>query len=173
MRKAPYNAKPKTLFRKTSIERSMVTEPGIGKTAALSSEMRKAPLLFREHAMSWKYSQSTGELVNPTGSGVGIGYSGRGAGLNSPAHQSVADVGPIPQGEWVIGSFFDDPGGKGPIVAHLVPASGTETFGRSGFMIHGDNAELDHTASEGCIILPRVVREMVMASSVRGLIVTA
>jgi hypothetical protein len=123
--------------------------------------------------MSWKYSQSTGALVNPTGSGVWIGYSGRGAGLNNPVEQTVEGVGPIPQGEWTIGSFFDDPGGKGPIVAHVTPVASTDTFGRSGFMIHGDNADANHTASEGCIILPRVVREMVMASRDRSLTVSA
>ena len=120
-----------------------------------------------------------GELVNPSGCRVGLGYSGRGAGLNNPAEQEAACVGPIPQGEWTIGRFFDDPStkanphGKGLIVAHLVPAAGTETFGRRGFMVHGDNAAGDHTASEGCIILPRVLREMLLASSDRTLTVTA
>jgi hypothetical protein len=123
--------------------------------------------------MGWKYSQTTGQLVNPAGSGVGLGYSGCGEGLNSPAQQAVACVGPIPQGDWEIGAFFDDLGGKGPIVAHLTPAAGTETFGRSGFMVHGDNAAGDHTASEGCVILPRVLREQLMASSDRTLTVTA
>lgn len=121
--------------------------------------------------MSWKYSQKTGQLYSPAGSCVGDGYSGRGAGLNNSDQQNVADVGPIPQGEWSIGSFFDDPGGKGAMVAHLTPVAGTTTFGRSGFMIHGDNAALDHTASEGCIIMARGLREMVMASNDRVLIV--
>jgi hypothetical protein len=122
--------------------------------------------------MSWKYSQSSGTLINPAGSVVGTGYSGRGAGLNNPADQAAHDTGPIPQGEWTIGSFFDDPGGKGPMVAHVTPAQGTEAFGRSGFMIHGDNGAADHTASEGCIILPRLLREQIMSSDDRALVVT-
>ena len=121
--------------------------------------------------MAWKYSQSTGQFLSPAGSGVGIGYSGHGSGLNNPAEQAVHMTGPIPQGEWEIGKFFDDPGGKGTIVAHLKPLPGTETFGRSGFMIHGDNAGVNHTASEGCLILPHVVREMVMGSGDRLLVV--
>ena len=121
--------------------------------------------------MSWKYSQKTGALLSPAGTYVGNGYSGRGAGLNNPLQQNVADVGPIPQGEWAIGHFFDDPGGKGPIVADLTPAA-AETFGRSGFMVHGDNGAANHTASEGCVILPRGLRQMVMASDDRSLIVT-
>jgi hypothetical protein len=76
-------------------------------------------VLCWENAMSWKYSLSTGDLVNPACSRVGIGYSGRGIGLNNPVDQEVS----------TIGNFFDDPGGKGPLVAHLSPAADTETFG--------------------------------------------
>jgi hypothetical protein len=123
--------------------------------------------------MSWRYSQSTGDLINPAGSRVGIGYSGRGVGLNNPTKQDAADVGPIPQGSWTIGTFFDDPGGKGPIVAHLTPSVGTQTYGRSGFMVHGDNSAANHTASEGCIILPHLLREQLMASNDRTLIVVS
>jgi hypothetical protein len=122
--------------------------------------------------MGWKYAQGSGKLVNPAGSVVGFGYSGRGVGLNNPAEQAVEDVGPIPQGEWTIGRFFDDEGGKGPLVAHVTAAPGTETYGRSGFMIHGDNEAANHTASEGCIILPRGLRVMVMASAESALTVT-
>ncbi len=122
--------------------------------------------------MSWKYSQTSGKLLSPAGSVVGVGYSGRGTGLNNPAEQAVEGVGPIPQGDWAIGSFFDDAGGKGPLVAHVMPMPGTETHGRSGFMIHGDNGAANHTASEGCIILPRGLREQIMGSNDRTLIVT-
>jgi hypothetical protein len=121
--------------------------------------------------MAWKYSQSTGKLINPAGSCVGYGYSGHGVGLDNPAQQAVADVGPIPAGQYEIGSFFDDPE-KGPIVARLTPLPGTDTHGRDGFMIHGDNEAIDHSASHGCVILPRVVREQVMASNDRTLTVT-
>jgi hypothetical protein len=121
----------------------------------------------------WTYSQSTGELTNPSGIILGVGYSGQGEGLNNPAKQDVPDVGPIPQGQWSIGEFFDDLGGKGPVVAHLIPAEGTETFRRSGFLIHGDNKAVNHTASHGCIILTRTIRQIVRASEDRTLEVTA
>jgi len=122
--------------------------------------------------MAWKYSQKTGALTNPAGNRVGIGYSGHGDGLDNPALEQQQCEGPIPQGEWEIGQFFDDPGHKGPLVAHLMPLPGTETFGRSGFMIHGDNEHLNHSASEGCIVLPRILREMILASNDRTLVVT-
>lgn len=120
----------------------------------------------------WTYSQSTGDLTSPTDAVVGAGYSGNGDGLNNPAAQQQEGVGPIPRGAWTIGDWFNDVGGKGPVVAHLTPAAETETFGRTGFMIHGDNAKLNHTASEGCIVLPNVLRLMMMQSGDRLLIVT-
>jgi len=115
----------------------------------------------------WTYEQSTGNLTDPQGVILGHGYSGNGADLDQPSDQNVPCHGPIPQGEWTIGRFFDDPHGKGPLVAHLTPMAGTETFRRSGFMIHGDNASANHTASEGCIILARALREAIMASNDR------
>lgn len=121
----------------------------------------------------WKYQQSTGELTSPAGVIVGMGYSGHGAGLNDSRAQHIPDVGPIPQGTWNIGTFFDDHGGKGPLVAHLTPEEGTDTHGRSGFMIHGDNKELNHTASHGCLILNHALRETLVTSSDRTLRVVA
>lgn len=120
----------------------------------------------------WKYEQKSGQLTNPTGSKVCIGYSGHAIGLNDPDEECVPDFGPIPKGKYTIGRFFDDPE-KGPIVAHLVPDVDTNTFGRSGFMIHGDNKAGDHSASHGCIILPHIIRETIMASNDRELEVTA
>ena len=110
---------------------------------------------------AWKYHSDTGLIVSPTGVKLGDGYSGNGAGLNNPAMESVLMHGPIPRGAWTVGPFHDDPGGKGPVVAHLTPIEGTDTFGRSGFMIHGDNSALDHSASEGCIVAPRFIREQI------------
>lgn len=118
----------------------------------------------------WTYNSANGNLSH-NGALVGTGYSGHNEGMNNPALQNVRMVGPIPQGSWTIGHFFDDPGGKGPIVCHLTPAEGTVTFGRGGFMIHGDNSEADHTASEGCIILARPLREAVQASEDAELLV--
>jgi len=51
----------------------------------------------------------------------------------------------------------------------LSPSAATNTFGRSAFLIHGDN--LSHTASHGCVILRRDVRERISASTDRTLVV--
>ena len=123
--------------------------------------------------MSWTYKVASGVLLDANGRAVATGYSGNGGSMNNPAAENVQGHGPIPEGQWMIGSFFDDPGGKGPIVAHLIPEDVPELGDRSGFMIHGDNAQLNHTASDGCIILPRFARQMIANSGDVTLIVTA
>src|SRR5450432_1024973 len=119
----------------------------------------------------WQYSQTTGALTRD-GVPIGKGYSGNGDGLNNPAMQGVSAMGPLPRGTYTIGPPFVDPG-KGPVVMRLTPNPVAEQFGRSGFLIHGDNAAMNHTASHGCIILARPLREQVAASGDRDLTVTA
>lgn len=101
------------------------------------------------------YSQSTGLF---TGSGItATGYSGHGEGLNNPAMQDVHDVGPLPQGVYTIQPPHADPK-VGPVAMRLEPSPDNTMFGRGDFLIHGDNAAMDHTASEGCIIIPHDAR---------------
>jgi hypothetical protein len=107
--------------------------------------------------MRWKYDRAGCRISNPAGFLLGDVYSGRGAGLNNPAMENIHNFGPIPKGTWSIGPFFNDPE-KGPDVCHLTPTQGMETFGRSGFMIHGDNDRMNFTASEGCIVAARFIR---------------
>src|SRR5262249_50933121 len=99
---------------------------------------------------------------------MGFGYSGHPPdGVNNPAKEDVANVGPIPRGKWYIGQFVDKPH-LGPCVAPLIPDSSTQTFGRSGFYIHGDNAQGNHSASDGCIILAPTIREQIKASGIHA-----
>lgn len=113
----------------------------------------------------WSYEVTSGS-VSRDGVLAGTGYSGHGEGLNNPAMEHVQNVGPLPRGRYTIGPFFDDLNhpGKGRVVAHLTPQPGTDDYGRSGFMIHGDNIEMDHSASHGCIILMREVRRAMAGS---------
>jgi hypothetical protein len=113
--------------------------------------------------MPWTYSQSTGRLRH-NGVLVGRGYSGHGltaaGGRDNPAMQNVPNQGPIPQGQWRIGPAHRDPH-KGPVVMRLTPV-GHSTFGRSGFLIHGNNTA--NNASEGCIILGPALRRQIAHS---------
>lgn len=45
----------------------------------------------------------------------------------------------------------------------LDPQDETETCGRSGFFIHGDNAKANRSASTGCIVVGKRARECVSA----------
>ena len=121
--------------------------------------------------MSWIYSQSAGTLTH-NGRQVAIGYSGHGNGKNNPALQEVPNVGPIPEGNYSIGDPRDS-AKVGPFALPLDPLPGTNTFGRSAFMIHGDSIMHPGTASEGCIILLHDARQQIADSGDNQLIVTA
>ncbi len=113
----------------------------------------------------WQYNQLTGELIR-NGQVVGTGYSGSrsGGGLNNPAMENVRGVGPIPSGPWRIGSPYDHDR-KGPVTMRLTP-DGHAAHGRTGFLIHGDSLSNPGDASEGCIVLPRGIRETIANSGI-------
>lgn len=113
----------------------------------------------------WSYDQSSGELRH-NGAFEGTGYSGTGIGRNRPEAQRIPNTGPIPQGRYKIGQAYKHDH-LGPCVMNLDPEPDTETFGRSAFRIHGDNAR--HDASEGCIILGPAIRKEIAASGDREL----
>lgn len=113
----------------------------------------------------WIYEQKTGNLRRDNAIDfVGKGYSGAEPdGKNNPAMESVPDVGPIPRGEYQVGVPHDTDS-HGPFVMSLTPMPQNEMFGRAGFLMHGDSIEHPGTASKGCIIMPRPVRERVWNS---------
>jgi RHS repeat-associated protein len=110
------------------------------------------------------YHQSTGVIRctdNETGEVVaqGTGYAGFGQGVNNPAMQGVENTGPLPQGAYTIGSPNRR---RGPLTLPLTPKPGTDLLGRpGGFLIHGDNRNQNQTASHGCIIQSRDVRQAI------------
>lgn len=119
----------------------------------------------------FEYSQSSHTLTQ-NGQPITGGdecYSGTGDGRNNPDMQDVRNVGPVPQGKYRIGYAFDDDR-LGPDVMQLVPLPGTETFGRDGFLIHGNNKEND--ASHGCLIAPPDIRRKINGTQDRVLLVT-
>jgi hypothetical protein len=98
----------------------------------------------------WTFTISTGVLTD--GTRTIEAYSGReGEWKNNPSDTDIVDYGPIPVGHYTIGNAFDDPI-HGSIVMRLTPQDGTETFGRSGFLIHGDSRTHPGNASHGCIV---------------------
>jgi hypothetical protein len=119
----------------------------------------------------WTYNSRTG-LISHNGDKIGMGYSGNGNGLDNPALESVHGIGPIPVGHWLITEWVDNYPTKGPVVAILAPVE-HGAHGRTGFLIHGDNQEMNHTASHGCIIAQRWIRQQWRASGDNKLEVVA
>lgn len=115
----------------------------------------------------WTYNQANGNLSRD-GELVATGYSGADPeGKNNPAMEAEHDVGPIPRGLWRVATLTVGETPHGPYVLHLEPQEGTDTFGRGGFLIHGDSINAPGTASKGCVIMPRSVRERIWASGDR------
>jgi hypothetical protein len=122
--------------------------------------------------VSWTWKITSGTLFNLNLIPVGHGYSGHGEGLNNPAMCNVSNVGPIPPGTYMIGQPRNDDQ-VGVFAMPLTPDVSNQMFGRSAFYIHGDNPSLNHTASDGCIILPRPIRTDIANSGDDQLIVEA
>lgn len=121
--------------------------------------------------LDWTYSQGTHTLTDSSGTVVSTGgYAGNGAGLNNPAMQNVQNIGPLPQGTYTIGPQYKNPN-TGVATMNLTPAATNNMFGRSLFRIHGDNAAQNNSASEGCIIQNRNVRDQIYNSGDTTLIV--
>lgn len=122
----------------------------------------------------WTWDQSAGELRH-NGRLVAKGYSGAGEGRNNPELEHVRQVGPIPRGRWKIGSPRNSKA-IGPYVLPVFAVDGQlddvhARTRRSAFRIHGDNRT--GTASKGCIILARPIREQIWKSGDRDLEVVA
>lgn len=107
----------------------------------------------------WIYKQSTGELLKPDGTRLAFGFAGQGIGLNSPDHQNVHNIGPLPQGDYTMTGWIESDPKLGLCVVVLEPLPANSMFGRAGFRIHGsvslDRAGLQRflTSSEGCICI--------------------
>lgn len=106
----------------------------------------------------YRYNSETGDFFKLCVK-VGHGYSGFGMYRDCPDAEHLRALGPIPRGKYLIGVPHHSKK-VGPVAMFLVPL-GHAAHGRTALMIHGDNR--DHTASRGCIILPRTVRDEIAA----------
>jgi hypothetical protein len=93
---------------------------------------------------------------------IATGYSGHGEGVNNPCLQETHAIGPIPVGLWRMGEAVEHPE-LGPLAIPLTACDGTQTFGRGGFFVHGDEVKTagQELASHGCIILGKAARQMI------------
>lgn len=125
------------------------------------------------------FEQSTGRFFDPTSDVIAMGYAGGDygnapEGVNNPALEAKANVGPLPAGFYVIGAPRDTVT-HGPYALMLTPNPANRMYGRGGFLIHGDSviSPGKRSASEGCIILPRTIRQQIWDSGDHDLHVVA
>ena len=133
--------------------------------------------------LDWIWQQSSGNLYNtpiggmgppylvsPGGSGQ---YSGQNLGLNNPANQSVpgtgpdSNGGPLPQGTYTIDLQQNNITNSGKTLSasmKLTPDPNNQMYERAGFLIHGDNRDGDQSASEGCPVVSRYMRNKIGSS---------
>lgn len=118
--------------------------------------------------MSWTFQQSTGQIQDPSGALAATGYAGGNCGknpegVNNPSMQGVKCVGPLPAGTYTLGEPVQQ-SHLGPFAIPLVPDPANDMMGRGSFYVHGDTPALNQSASEGCIIMPRAVRNAMWIS---------
>lgn len=118
--------------------------------------------------MSWTFEQRTGKLYDSTGALVATGYAGGNCGknpegINNPDMQGIPKIGPLPVGIYTRGEVVMQ-SHLGPFAVPLIPDHSNNMLGRGDFYVHGDTTP-SGKASEGCIIMPRAVREEFYAST--------
>jgi hypothetical protein len=104
------------------------------------------------------YVISTGALLDPDGNPAGSGYAGQPPHVNDVLAIVQHSVGPLPPGLYTVGAPIDSPH-LGPFALPLTPDPSNVMYGRDGFYCHGDSLAHPGYASDGCIIMPRNVRE--------------
>jgi hypothetical protein len=120
----------------------------------------------------WTWEIITGRMFADNGLLEGVGYSGTPAYKNNPQATHLVNNGPIPCGLYKI-LAPENTEKHGEYVLWLVPDPSNQMFGRSEFGIHGDKIGSPGTASEGCIVLSRGVREAIWESGDHDLQVVA
>jgi hypothetical protein len=116
--------------------------------------------------MTWIYSQKTG-ILKHNGKFIAEGYAGKGIGKNTPKMENIPNIGLIPKGKYRMIELIQSHPTTGKYSIRLLPASNNKMYGRSGFLIHGDNRTNSGTASSGCIILKLIYRQQMWKSNDR------
>jgi hypothetical protein len=122
--------------------------------------------------MSYAYEIiSSGKMYSDAGELLDIGYSGQPPHVNDIAAVGEVGIGPIPPESWRISGMELDNPKLGPFVLLLEPDEPTMAYVISlnrdpnSFRIHGERiTPPPGYASDGCIILPRAIREQIWNS---------
>lgn len=125
----------------------------------------------------WTYEISTGKMYDPQTIIAGSGYSGHPPHVNDVSAVGLKAIGPIPPGNWTLGSLIERDPNTGEYTIVLVPDAPTRAYilslGRDpdSFRCHGDF--IGHVgqclASDGCIVQILPVRMEMWESLDHGL----
>lgn len=122
------------------------------------------------------YVIQTGELFDPDGALLGIGYAGHPPFVNQILAVNKRNQGPLPPGQYRMQPPIDDPHTVGPLAIALEPLPDSDPnpygwlYGRSGFYVHADLAEWKQhpeQASDGCIVMTHLPDGTVNGRAVR------
>ncbi len=122
--------------------------------------------------VSCSYDQASGQLIctNDSTGNQDVNeqcYSGAPGATNDPLQQNVPNVGPIPRGDYDIGTGVDNPK-TGLQSLPLMPTPSNNQFPSTrdpnSFLMHGDNGKNNQSASEGCIICSLNTRNAIDAA---------
>jgi hypothetical protein len=117
----------------------------------------------------WTFENSTGKLLDPSSAHIETGYAGGDHGVhpegrNNPVYQYTKDIGPLPIGMYTFGEPVEGTH-LGPLAIPLQPDPSNDMRGRGDFYIHGDHIGAPGCASDGCIIMSRVTRQLLIDSA--------
>lgn len=124
----------------------------------------------------WVFESSTGKMFDSLSSVVATGYAGGNEGKNpegknNPTMEREPFIGPLPVGIYEMKTPIPK-SHLGPFAIPLEPNPTNEMYGRGHFYLHGDTTPSGN-ASEGCIIMPRAIREKMWASADHVVMVVA
>lgn len=99
------------------------------------------------------------------------GYAGNGSCKNNPDCEHRKGRGPLPRGRYRVQRMGPHPRFAAPVYRLIQETA--PTFGRGGFLIHGDSRTKPGEASSGCIVLGYVDREAIERFSVATVLVAS
>jgi hypothetical protein len=117
----------------------------------------------------WTFQISTGVITDPNGKVItDKAYSGHPPYVNDASATHLKGQGPLPCGLYRIGFAENDPH-LGPCIMPLAPIDVPGIGDRGGFYLHGDNAAMNRTGSDGCIVDGHADRVRIASSLDRDL----
>jgi hypothetical protein len=116
----------------------------------------------------WTFQNGTGKLISPSQTLIETGYTGGNCGLNpeginNPVYQYTPKIGPLPVGWYTFGDPVEGTH-LGPFAIPLTPDPTNDMRGRGGFYCHADTIGRPRCASEGCIIMSKATRHLIVQS---------